>query len=350
LVCSQSITACAIDEINCPFRKALTIRKPCCGTLSRSAKSTCWARLPDGGQTSASGSNKSGSAGSEHCYRTGGEAAQIWRLSSKLCSEEDMEEVRGKHVSPTIDQLAFNCPHCHALARQFWFSVHADPLKADEKPVVANGETVAAPMFGDAEEGEREREVKWMPSGRPFLRVHREFRNRDVQNISISYCFNCNEICLWVVDQMVWPGCATGPEPKLHASPHVRRETEEASPTLDASPRGAAALLRLAMEKLCKELSDSEESPRPEIAPLFQDEVDARVQKVLDAMRIIESNAIPPDHVGVGDTRATAETLSGLVNLICEKMIIEPRHLQALYAKVRDDAQSALEQRAQGSS
>ena len=263
-----------------------------------------------------------------------------------------MEEVRGKHVSPTIDQLAFNCPHCRALARQFWFSVHADPLKADEKPIVANGETVAV-LIGDAEEGEREREVKWaerMPSGRPSLKVHREFRNRDVQNISISYCFNCNEICLWVVDQMVWPRCATSPGPKPHASTDVRRETEEASHTLDASPRGAAALLRLATEKLCKELGDSDESPRPEMAPLFQEEVDARVQKVLDAMRIIESNAISPDDVGVRSTGATAETLSGLVNLICEKMIIEPKHLQALYAKVRDDAQSALEQRAQGNS
>src|SRR5262245_10670737 len=177
-----------------------------------------------------------------------------------------MEEVRGKHVSPTIDQLAFNCPHRHELARQFWFSVHADPLKADEKPVAANGKTVGAQTFGDAEEVEREREVKWAELSRPSLKVHREFRNRDVQNISISYCFNCNEICLWVVDQMVWPRCATAPEPKLHASTDVRGETEEASHTLDASPRGAAAFLRLAIEKLCKELGDSEDSPRPEMA------------------------------------------------------------------------------------
>src|SRR5262245_51235048 len=224
------------------------------------------------------------------------------------------------------------------------------PLKADEKPVVVNGETVAAPMFRDAEEGERECEVKSAELSRPSLRVHREFRNRDVQNISISYCFNCNEICLWVVDQMVWPRCATDPEPKLHASPDVRGETEEASHTLDASPRGAAVLLRLATEKLCKELGDSDGSPRPEIAPHFQEEVDARVQKVLDAMRIIESKAVPPDDLGVGDSRATAETLSGLVNLVCEKMIIEPRQLRALYAKVRDGAQSAFEPRAQGSS
>ena len=53
-----------------------------------------------------------------------------------------MEEVRGKYVSPAIDQVAFTCPHCDVLARQFWFSVHADPLKSDEKPIVATAETV----------------------------------------------------------------------------------------------------------------------------------------------------------------------------------------------------------------
>ena len=157
-----------------------------------------------------------------------------------------MEEVRGKYISPAIDQLAFTCPHCNALAKQFWFSVHADPLKSDEKPVVATAETVKTLTFsnGNLEEAERDRKLKWaeqMASGRPFLEVHREFRNRDVQNVSISYCFNCNEMCLWVYDQLVWPRREGCPEPKLHAPPNVRRESEEASQALEASPRGAAA-------------------------------------------------------------------------------------------------------------
>ena len=191
---------------------------------------------------------------------------------------------------------------------------------------------------------ERDRKLKWaeqMASGRPFLEVHREFRNRDVQNVSISYCFNCNEMCLWVCDQLVWPRRAGGPEPKLDAPPNVRREYEEASQTLEASPRGAAALLRLAIEKLCKELGVSEESLKDDIAFFVREDVDARVQKVLDAARIIESNAVPPGQIGLGDDRATAETLSGLVNLICEKMIMEPRHLQAVYTKLREGARNA---------
>jgi Domain of unknown function (DUF4145) len=266
-----------------------------------------------------------------------------------------MEEARGKYIFPAIDQLAFNCPHCNALARQFWFSVHADPLKSDEKPVVATAETVKTVTFsnGNLEEAERDRKLKWaeqMASGRPFLEVHREFRNRDVQNVSISYCFNCNEMCLWVYDQLVWPGRAGGSEPKPLAPPNVRREYEEANQTLEASPRGAAALLRLAIEKLCKELGVTDESVKDDIAFFVREDVDARVQKVLDAARIIESNAVRPDQIGPEDERATAEILGGLVNLICEKMIMEPRHLQAVYSKLRDGAQTAMEQRAQGSS
>jgi hypothetical protein len=226
-------------------------------------------------------------------------------------------------------------------------------LKADEKPLVATAETVKTLTFGNNEEAERDRKLKWaeqMASGRPFLEVHREFRSRDVQNVSISYCFNCNEMCLWVYDQLVWPRREGCPESKLHAPPNVRRESEEASQTLEASPRGAAALLRIAIEKLCKELGVSGESLKDDIVFFVREDVDARVQKVLDAAQIIESNAMRPGQIDLGEDRATAETLSGLVNLICEKMIMEPRHLQEVYTKVREGARTAMEQRAQGSS
>ena len=228
-----------------------------------------------------------------------------------------MEEVRGKYVLPAIDQLAFNCPHCDVLARQFWFSVHADPLKTDEKPVVATAETLKAVTFGEVEQPERDRILKWterMASGRPFFEVQRQFRNRDVQNVSISYCFNCNEMCLWVYDQLVWPRRAGGPQPKIdHPLDVPRDDYEEEGQILDASPRSAAALLRLAIERLCKELGESGDKLNADIASLVGEDLDARVQKVLDVVRVIENNAVRPGQIGLRDDRATAETLFGLV-------------------------------------
>jgi hypothetical protein len=263
-----------------------------------------------------------------------------------------MEEVRGRYVSPAIDQLSFNCPHCNALARQFWFSVHADPLKSDEKPVVATAETVKTLTFGDIEEAERDRKLKWaeqMASGRPFLEVHREFRNRDVQNVSISYCLNCSQMSLWVYDQLVWP-TRPSPEPKLHVIPSERREGEEASQLFEASPRGAAALLRLTIEKLCNELGVSGESLKGDIPLFLRQDIDTRAQKVLDAARMIESNAVRPGQISLEDDRATAASLSGLVNLICEKMIMEPAHLQAVYTRLRERARTEMDQPVQAAS
>ena len=99
-----------------------------------------------------------------------------------------------------------------------------------------------------------------------------------------------------------------------------------------------------------KSLVRAERPPKDDIAALIQEDVDARVQKVLDAMRIIESNAVRPGKIGGDDNGATAEALSGLVNLICEKMIMEPRHLQAVYKRLREGALNAMERQAQGSS
>jgi hypothetical protein len=163
-----------------------------------------------------------------------------------------MEDVRGKYVSPAIDQLAFNCPHCGSLAKQFWFSVHADQLPRDAKPMLVTAEGLEEfKKSAKLKPEEHKRTMRWAErkaSGRPFLEGHSQYREFDVNEVSISSCFNCNELCLWVHDQLLWPRRPGGPQPNLDLSPDVRRDYDEASAILDASPRGAAALLRLASE------------------------------------------------------------------------------------------------------
>jgi hypothetical protein len=259
-----------------------------------------------------------------------------------------MEDIRGRYIAPAIDQLAFNCPHCGALAKQFWFSVHADPLKKDEKPIVVTAESVERMKTSDLEPEDRDRLVKWtkqMVTGRPLFEAHSAYRSRDVHNVSISSCYNCGDLCLWLYDQLIWPRRPGGPQPNLDLPPEVRLDYEEASTILDASPRGAAALLRLAIQKLCKELGESGQNLNEDIASLVRKGLDPRVQKALDAVRVIGNNAVHPGQIELREDRATAETLFGLVNLICEKMISESKHVEEVYAKLPQGARQAIDQR-----
>jgi hypothetical protein len=133
--------------------------------------------------------------------------------------------------------------------------------------------------------------------------------------------------------------------PPLDLPPDVRRDFDEASTILDASPRGAAALLRLAVQKLCKYLGENGKDINADIASLVRKGLDARVQKALDVVRVVGNNAVHPGRIDLRDDRPTAETLFALVNLICEKMITEPKHVETVYAQLPDADRKAIEQR-----
>ena len=70
------------------------------------------------------------------------------------------------------------------------------------------------------------------------------------RNLSLSRCYTCNEISIWVYNRLIWPSKRTGPEPNKDLPPEIEADYQEARSILDLSPRGAAALLRLCVEKL----------------------------------------------------------------------------------------------------
>ena len=86
--------------------------------------------------------------------------------------------------------------------KQFWFSVHVNPLKKDGTPVVVTPSEVREMDFDHIEEpNERSRTETWaerMATGRPFLDAeNRDLASYSACNVSISRCFNCDEICIW---------------------------------------------------------------------------------------------------------------------------------------------------------
>lgn len=220
-------------------------------------------------------------------------------------------------------------------------------IAALSQPVYTPDE-VEKQTFDHLDPKDRQKVKEWserMAQGRPFIETHALRRDYDVENVSISSCFNCDEVCVWIYDQMVWPRRPGGPLPNLDLPADVRDDYEEASTVLEASPRGAAALLRLAIQKLCKELGESGENINGDIAALVQKGLDKRVQKALDIVRVIGNHAVHPGQIDLRDDRLTAERLFGLVNLVCEKMISEPKHVEAMYGDIPEELRQAIEER-----
>ncbi|MEL6643310.1 MAG: DUF4145 domain-containing protein [Pseudomonadota bacterium] len=144
---------------------------------------------------------------------------------------------------------------------------------------------------------------------------------------------------------MVFPQKGEAPPANQDLPPEIARDYDEASSILDLSPRGSAALIRLAIQKLCKFLGQPGDNINADIKALVADGLDPRVQKALDAVRVVGNNAVHPGQMDIQDDRASAESLFRLLNLILEKMISEPKHVDEVYNALPEAARKAIEKR-----
>ncbi|SFH21122.1 DUF4145 domain-containing protein [Sulfitobacter dubius] len=257
-----------------------------------------------------------------------------------------------KFVPPSATETAFNCPHCGALAKQFWFAAHAEPMEKDSHPLIISEERLKELKLDHIEDKDQRAHLKaWAEraaKGVPFWEHNRTNVDKALTNLSFSQCYNCDDISIWIYDRLVYPQRGEAPPANPDLPEDVRRDYDEASVILDLSPRGAAALIRLGIQKLCKELGQPGENINADIKALVAGGLDPRVQKALDAVRVIGNNAVHPGQIDLRDDRATAESLFRLMNLIADKMISEPKHVDEVYAALPEGARAAIEKRDSG--
>jgi hypothetical protein len=125
----------------------------------------------------------------------------------------------------------------------------------------------------------------------------------------------------------------------------VKADYDEARAIVSASPRGAAALLRLAIQKLVARLAPSAKDLNGGIGDLVRIGLPRKVQQALDVVRVVGNNAVHPGQLDLRDDREIAEALFGLVNLITEVMIVQPGSVDRLFAALPPSAREAIERR-----
>lgn len=222
-------------------------------------------------------------------------------------SEEEDHEARLKtrqwlaaQEAPAVGKDGFVCPHCGAYAHQTW------------------GEAMTREGPG----------------------------RRAVNGGQFTTCQRCHECAYWYEGKLVYPTRPRqGPAPHTDMPDDPKGDYIEAQTILDLSPRGACALLRLAVQKLMVELGEKGENINADIASLVSKGLPIQVQQALDSLRVIGNNALHPGEMDLKDDRETALALFGVLNFIVEQRIAQPRQLEELYGKLPQDARDQIAKR-----
>jgi hypothetical protein len=125
----------------------------------------------------------------------------------------------------------------------------------------------------------------------------------------------------------------------------VKVDYSEARSIIALSPRGACALLRLGVQKLCVDLGEKGKDLNTDIANLVKKGMPEEVQEAMDSLRVIGNNAVHPGELDLRDDAETASALFNLLNFVVDEMIAQPNRRRSIFAKLPVKAREAIQRR-----
>jgi hypothetical protein len=168
---------------------------------------------------------------------------------------------------------------------------------------------------------------------------------RPLDGFTICLCMHCHKPSHWFNNQMIYPNKVTAPLPNPDLPEDIKASFEEARQISNLSPKGAAALLRLVIQKLCVHLNEPGKDLNKDIGSLVKKGLPDRIQKALDVVRVIGNESVHPGQIDLNDNPATTSKLFELVNIIADKMITEPKEIDKLFDGLPDGKKEAIQKR-----
>lgn len=164
-------------------------------------------------------------------------------------------------------------------------------------------------------------------------------------DLHLSVCSGCRKYILWADGKMIYPISSVTPLPVENMPMDVKEDFLEGRKVVGASPRAAAALLRLALSKLMIHLGESGKNLDDDIANLVRRGLPPKIHNALDAVRVIGRDAVQPGEIDSRDNAHTNVTLFDLLNMIVEVMISQPKKVSELYGKLPSSKRRTTDRR-----
>ena len=166
----------------------------------------------------------------------------------------------------------------------------------------------------------------------------------EYNSLRVGTCQHCTKNTLWIEDKMYFPDTGYAPTPNPEMPEAVLKLYNEASAISSKSPRGAAALLRLSIQVLFKELGEKGENINTDIGSLVKKGLPVVVQQSLDIVRVTGNDAVHPGQVDTDNPEIVAK-LFDLINIIIEYMISLPNKVNGIYTSLPVDKVKSINDR-----
>jgi hypothetical protein len=146
-----------------------------------------------------------------------------------------------------------------------------------------------------------------------------------------SRCLRCDDYSFWKNEEIEWPAKSALPDPIDGSPKSIEGVYNEARKVFPHSPRASAALLRLAIQLICKEKGLPGKDLNADIGSLVSKGLAPEIQQSLDLVRVVGNNAVHPGQIVIEDNKDHIQKFFGLVNLIVDVLIVQPSKINAMF-------------------
>lgn len=230
-------------------------------------------------------------------------------------------------LSPKYKSDKFQCPHCGIAAQQTWF---------DRESAWSAANSIISHVYFEYRTNIQDYQQK---SITPFIAAVSDANKRNMANyvpreFSVATCSSCQKPTLWINRELVYPRQTPLPPPNSDLSEEIQSLYREATSIFTDSPKGATALLRLALQILLRDLGKTGKNINNDIKELVESGLSPKIQQALDLLRVVGNSAVHPGQIDLDDSKDVAMKMFHVLNFIAEELITKPKELDFLYAGV----------------